>query len=98
MQTQSLIEEMQRQAKLCETIAQDKTEESLTGAPDDKEINECDAREWTFKIQSLAGSGSARAKQFDQAGPARSLRVTPHIRMLPIGVFYSEMAKNHFHN
>lgn len=51
MQT-SLIKiagELQRQAKRCETIAADKTEESLTGAPGDREMNERDAREWLIK-------------------------------------------------
>jgi hypothetical protein len=46
-----ITEELQRQAKLCETIAADKTEESLTGEPKDKEMNERDAREWLIKSQ-----------------------------------------------
>jgi hypothetical protein len=51
MQTQLICEEMRRQAKLCETIAADKTEESLTGASCDKQLNERDAREWLIKSQ-----------------------------------------------
>jgi len=51
MQTQlaKVIEELQRQAKVCETVAQDKTEEALTGASTDKEKNEQEAREWMAK-------------------------------------------------
>ena len=44
-----IIAELQRQARRCETIAQDKTQESLTGAPSDKEKNEQEAREWLLK-------------------------------------------------
>ena len=44
-----IIEEMQRQAKICETVAQDTTEEALTGASSDKEKNAQDAKEWTIK-------------------------------------------------
>lgn len=53
MQTQltKISEEMQQQAKRCETIAQDKTEEALTGAPSDKERNEQEAKEWMAKSQ-----------------------------------------------
>jgi hypothetical protein len=46
-----IAEEMQRKAKVCETIAQDKTEESLTGASDEKAINEQDAKNWRLKSQ-----------------------------------------------
>ncbi len=51
MQTEltKIIEEMQRQAKLCETVAQDATEESLTGASSDKEKNAQEAKEWMMK-------------------------------------------------
>lgn len=53
MQTRliKIIEEMQRQAKVCETVAQDTTEESLTGASIDKEKNMQQAKEWTIKSQ-----------------------------------------------
>lgn len=44
-----IIAELQRQAKRCETIAQDKTQESLTGASSDKEKNELEAKEWLVK-------------------------------------------------
>jgi hypothetical protein len=43
--------ELQRKAKVCETIAQDKTEESLTGASCDKQINEQEAKAWRLKSQ-----------------------------------------------
>ena len=44
-----ISEELLRQAKRCETIAHDKTEESLTGAPAEKEKNEQEAKEWLAK-------------------------------------------------
>jgi len=46
-----IIEELQRNAKVCETVAQDKTQESLTGAPSDKEKNVQEAKEWMLKSQ-----------------------------------------------
>ena len=46
-----ICEEMQRQAKRCETIAQDKTEEALTGAPHETPKNELEAREWFIKSE-----------------------------------------------
>ena len=52
---------MQQNAKVCETIAEDKTQESLTGESNEKEMNEQDAKVWQGKIQSLAGSRSHRA-------------------------------------
>ena len=53
MQTQltKIVEEMQRQAKVCATVADDKTEESLTGASCDKEKNLQDAKDWMLKSQ-----------------------------------------------
>ena len=44
-----IIEEMQRQAKVCDTVAQDKTQEALTGASADNEKNTLEAAEWTVK-------------------------------------------------
>lgn len=44
-----IIEEMQRQAKVCETVAQDKTQEALTGASADSEKNTLEAKEWMVK-------------------------------------------------
>jgi hypothetical protein len=44
-----LIEKMEHQAQVCETIAKDKTEESLTGESSEKEKNEADARGWALK-------------------------------------------------
>jgi hypothetical protein len=53
MQTEptDISEEMRRKAKVCETIAQDKTEESLTGASCEKEMNEQEAKAWRLKSQ-----------------------------------------------
>jgi len=44
-----VFEELQRQAKRCATISEDKTQESLTGAPSEKEKNEQEAKEWLLK-------------------------------------------------
>lgn len=46
-----LIAEMQQHAKTCETVAQDKTQEALTGDAKDKEKNEQEARMWAIKAQ-----------------------------------------------
>lgn len=46
-----ISDELLRQAKRCETIAADQTQESLTGAPADKEKREQDAKEWLLKSQ-----------------------------------------------
>ena len=53
MQTEltKITEELQRKATVCETIAQDKTEEALTGASCEKELNEQDAKAWRLKSQ-----------------------------------------------
>lgn len=44
-----LIEELQRQAKVCETVAQDKTQESLTAESCDSERNAQEAKDWLLK-------------------------------------------------
>jgi hypothetical protein len=44
-----LIERIEHQAQVCETVAKDKTEESLTGESSEKEMNEAEAREWALK-------------------------------------------------
>jgi hypothetical protein len=53
MQTEptNITEALQRKAQVCETIAQDKIEESLTGASCEKEMNEQDAKAWRLKSQ-----------------------------------------------
>ena len=48
-QLTKIIEEMQQHAKTCETVAQDATEEALTGASCDKDKNAQDAKEWMIK-------------------------------------------------
>jgi hypothetical protein len=44
-----ITEELQHKAVVCETIARDKTEEALTGASCEKELNEQDAKAWRLK-------------------------------------------------
>ena len=53
MQTEptNISEQMKRKAEVCETIAQDKIEESLTGASCEKEMNEQEAKTWRLKSQ-----------------------------------------------
>ncbi len=46
-----VIEKLQRHAKVCETAAQDATEEALTGESCEKEKNEQDAQLWLMKAQ-----------------------------------------------
>jgi hypothetical protein len=46
-----ITEALQHKAAVCETIAQDKTEEALTGASCEKELNEQDAKAWRIKSQ-----------------------------------------------
>jgi len=51
MQTEptKITEELARKAQVCETIAQDKTEEALTGASSEKSMNEEEAKAWRLK-------------------------------------------------
>jgi len=51
METQlmEIIKELQLHAKTCETVAQDKTEEALTGESSEKEKNIQDANEWMVR-------------------------------------------------
>lgn len=44
-----LIEEIQRQAQVCETVAKDKNEQFLVGEATERGRNEADAREWAAK-------------------------------------------------
>ncbi len=44
-----IIEAMQKHAKVCETVAQDSTEQALTGESCDKEKNVELAKEWMIK-------------------------------------------------
>jgi hypothetical protein len=65
----NISEELRRKAKVCETIAQDKTEESLTGASDEKETNQQDAKAWRLKSEVwLEADAIVRA---GQAPPAK---------------------------
>ena len=65
IQLTTILEELQRQAKLCETIAQDKTEAALTGAPSEKEKNELEAKEWLVKSQVWLEAGTVVRAGFD---------------------------------
>lgn len=68
-----IIEEMQRRATVCETVARDKTQESLTGASSEKEENVQAAKEWMLqaKVWREAGDvvrGTDAASPSDTAG------------------------------
>ena len=63
---------MQQKAKVCETIAQDKTEESLTGASAEKVMNEQDAKAWRLKSEIwLEAEAALRAVTPDPSLPAK---------------------------
>lgn len=64
--------ELQRKAEVCETIAQDKTEESLTGASSEKEMNEQEAKDWRLKSDVWREADAVvRAGSTKQAPPAQ---------------------------
>jgi hypothetical protein len=68
----NLSEELQRKAKVCETIAQDKTEESLTGASAEKATNQQDAKDWRLKSEVwLEADAIVRADSTSQSPPAK---------------------------
>jgi hypothetical protein len=67
-----ISEEMQHKAKVCETIAQDKTEESLTGASCEKEMNEQEAKAWRMKsLVWLEAEAIVRTDSAGQPPPAK---------------------------
>ena len=44
-----IIEEMQQHAKVCETVALDKTQDALSGASNEKDKNTQEAKDWMIK-------------------------------------------------
>ena len=48
-QIAKLIEEIEHQAVVCETVAKDKNHESLTGESSEKEKNEAESKAWLLK-------------------------------------------------
>jgi hypothetical protein len=61
---------MQEKAKVCATIAEDKTEISLTGEPSEKTANEADAKDWKTKSAAwLEAEAIVRAGSGDDAPP-----------------------------
>lgn len=57
-----IIEEMHQRAKVCETAAQDSTEQALTGESSEKEKHTQDAKDWTIKSKFwLEAEGVVRA-------------------------------------
>jgi len=67
--------QMEQKAKVCETIAEDLTQESLTGASCDKAVNEQAAKDWRLKSQIWTEAEAlARAIPPDPAPPANPTR------------------------
>ena len=74
MQTEpkNVSEELQQKAKVCETIAQDKTEESLTGDSAEKVMNEEEAKAWREKSQIWTEAEAlVRSRSTDPISPAK---------------------------
>jgi hypothetical protein len=71
MQTKpaNLSETMQQKAKVCETIAEDKTQESLTGEPHEKERNEREAKVWRAKSKVWTEAGAIVRTTKTRPGP-----------------------------
>ena len=63
-----ISEELKQKAKVCETIAEDKTQESLTGEPHQKELNEQEAKVWQEK--SKVWTEAEAIVRADPANPA----------------------------
>ncbi len=71
MEPAKISEELQHKAKVCEAIAQDKTEESLTGASADKATNQQDAKDWRQKSEVwLEADAIVREVSVGQSPPA----------------------------
>jgi len=67
-----ISEVMQQKAKVCETVAEDKTQESLTGEPHEKELNELDAKVWREKSKVWTEAAAiVRTDTTDPALPAK---------------------------
>jgi hypothetical protein len=63
---------MAEKAKVCETIAEDKTQESLTGASCEKELNEQAAKDWRLKSQVWTEAGAiVKAAPSEPSPPAK---------------------------
>lgn len=66
----NISEAMQQKAKVCATVAEDKTQESLTGEPHEKAMNEQDAKDWRLKSEIwLEAEATLRASTPDQTPP-----------------------------
>ena len=67
-----IAEVMEQKAKVCETISQDKTEESLTGDSCEKEMNEQEAKEWKLKSKVwLEAEAIVQSGQTGQTPPVQ---------------------------
>lgn len=67
-----IAEDMKQKAKVCQTIAEDKTQESLTGEPAEKVMNEAEAKAWQEKSRLWAeAEAMVRTHAKDSAPPAK---------------------------
>jgi len=67
-----ITEALQQKAKVCATIAEDKTQESLTGEVSEKEMNEQAAKVWREKSQVWQEAEAiVRAGSADLPPPAK---------------------------
>ncbi len=63
---------MEQKAKVCETIAADKTEESLTGESSEKVMNEGEAKAWREKSRIWAeAEAMVRTNSTNPTPPAK---------------------------
>ena len=76
IQLAQIIDELQRQAKVCETVAHDAAEQSLTGASSEKEKNAQEAKEWMMKSKVWL-EAEAVVRGFMSPGDTRSGARTP---------------------
>ena len=65
-------EALEQKAKVCATVAEDITEESLTGEACEKEKNEAEAKVWQQKSEGLLKAAAmVSATASDQAPPVK---------------------------
>ena len=70
--THSISETMQQEAKVCATVAEDITEEALTGEACEKEANEAEAKVWKQKSEGLLEAAAIEsASSADQTTPVQ---------------------------
>ena len=77
-----IIEELQRQAKVCATVAEDIAEEALTGASCEQEKNAQEAKDWEIKAKVWL---EAEAVVRGFAGPTACADGAAAVTLPPLG-------------